>query len=163
MKKAFLIFSMIFGSAMATAKPLGVALWDPTPGKAPQMILRPGGRIHRSRGLRWPCTLTLVGSITWSPLRIGMAGPDSMRPFRQACLAPVRAGPLPIPRLSRWKTISWRRWYPEAPGRFTQIYLWEPLNGNVMGLRDARQAREIHEAAGIDIGINVDQMNACTT
>ena len=26
-------------------------------------------------------------------------------------------------------------------------------------LRDARQAREIHEAAGIDIGINVDQMN----
>jgi len=49
---------------------------------------------------------------------------------------------------------------PEAPGRFTQIYLWEPLNGNVTAfLRDARQAREIHEAAGIDIGINVDQMN----
>ena len=165
MKKAFLIFLMIFGSAMATAKPLGVAVWDPAPGKAPQMLAsaQAAAEIHRGLGATVAMHLDTLGRLHyvvafedwdgWARFNEALPKSDAWRQWQGRAAADPAAKQ--VENYFMEEVVS-----PDAPGRFTQIYLWEPLNGNVSAfLRDALQAREIHEAAGVDIAINVDQMN----
>lgn len=165
MKKSILVLFLLLGSMTALAKPLGVAIWEPIPGKAQQMIAsaQAAGKIHQAPGASVAMHLDTLGRLhyvlafddwdAWAAFNEALPKSDAWREWQGRASADPAAKQ--VHNYFMEEVVS-----AEAPGRFTQAYLWEPVNGNVTAfLRDALAAREIHEAAGIDVSINVDQMN----
>ena len=149
--------------SMAMATVTHVTLWEPLPGKSAQMMTTAAKAVELNKKLGMQAVTAID---THGRLHFAMAFDDWAQwgeyQARAAADADMQAfvqGYSTNPSAVQLDSFMLNQPLPSAPGSVYNVFIWEAYEGrSVDMLNKAMEAAAIHQADGVSIAVNVDQL-----
>ena len=149
--------------SMAMATVTHVTLWEPLPGKSAQMMATAAKAVELNKKLGMQAVTAID---THGRLHFAMAFDDWAQwgeyQARAAADADMQAfvqGYSTNPSAVQLDSFMLNQPLPSAPGSVYNVFIWEAYEGrSVDMLNKAMEAAAIHQADGVSIAVNVDQL-----
>ena len=149
--------------SMAMATVTHVTLWEPLPGKSAQMMTTAAKAVELNKklGMQAVTAIDTHGRLhfamafddwaQWGEYQAKAAADADMQAFVQ--------GYSTNPSAVQLDSFMLNQPLPSAPGSVYNVFIWEAYEGrSVDMLNKAMEAAAIHQADGVSIAVNVDQL-----